>query len=159
MRDVLNVSTSPSPFSPDFVMIPSNVIAGQTITSHPHICLENSPKWERVWIQFHFMQKKAAIWHGFCSGNFTSPTAWMIDLLNFALGFCPLVRSRVSSPSTLGQQLLLASIVCKVASLQRHDLANIGFYKHELYQEFYNRRLHSFIIWHDFYRQIEECRV
>ena len=44
-----------------------------------------------------------------CSGNFTSPTAWMIDLLNFALGFCPLVRSRVSSPSTLGHQLLLAS--------------------------------------------------
>ena len=73
-----------------------------------------------------------------CSGNFTSPTAWMIDLLNFALGFCPLVRSRVSSPSTLGQQLLLASIVCKVASLQRHDLIKIwGFNYMYIAQEFY----------------------
>ena len=71
-----------------------------------------------------------------CSGNFTSPTAWMIVLLNFTLGLCPLVRSRVSSPSTLGHQLLLASKVCKVACLQRHDLANMGFYKHELHQQF-----------------------
>ena len=33
----------------------------------------------------------------------------MLDLLNFTLGLGPLVRSWVSSPSTLGHQLLLAS--------------------------------------------------
>jgi len=70
--------------------------------------------------------------------NFTSPTAWMIDLLNFTLGLGPLVRSWLSSPSTLGHQLLLASKVCKVASLQRHDLIKIwGFNNMYMAQEFY----------------------
>ena len=36
----------------------------------------------------------------------------------------------MSTPSALGHQLLLASKVCKVACLQRHDLTNMGFYNH-----------------------------
>jgi len=87
------------------------------------------------------------------------PTAWMLDLLDLTLRLGPLVRSWLSFSFHTWP-----SVAARVHSLQGCFFAATRSDKHGvlqswIHQQFYNRPHNFFITWHDYYRQIEECRV